>query len=54
MATVRELLEDREMDGRSFALWAASPSQRFGGATPADHAGDDDFLTKAAGDLADV
>lgn len=54
VATMVEVLEDREMDGRSFALWAASPSQRFGGDIPADHADEDTFLVKAAGDLADL
>lgn len=54
VGSMRFLIEDREMAGRSFALWVASPSQCFGGVIPADHAGDDDFLAKAAGDLADL
>lgn len=47
-----EILEDRELNGRDFVLWAASPSARFDGDLPAMHSSDDDFLAKAAGDLA--
>lgn len=52
--TIVALLHDAEFSGRSFVLWAASPSQRFGGEAPADHASDPDFVVKAAGDLADL
>ena len=49
---VVDLLDDQGMGGRSFVLWAASPSDRFDGEAPAFHVGEHDFLIKAAGDLA--
>ncbi|MBE1514913.1 hypothetical protein [Nesterenkonia halotolerans] len=48
------LLKEAELTGRSFAMWAANSCPRFGGAIPADRADDPDFLTKAAGSLADI
>lgn len=52
--TMVGLMRDMGMSGRSFVLWAATPSPRFNGAMPAGRVDDPDFLVKAAGDLADL
>lgn len=48
-----QILDELGLDGRSFAVWAAVKSSRFDGDPPAVHAGDEDFLFKAAAALAD-
>lgn len=54
VSIMARLLEDEGTTGRSFVLWAATPSPRFDGDLPAVHTSDPDFLAKAAGDLADL
>ncbi|MGJ9426873.1 hypothetical protein ACHABX_13660 [Nesterenkonia halotolerans] len=54
VSTVSRILQDEAATGRSFTLWAATPSPRFGGDTPAMHTGDPDFMAKAAADLAEL
>lgn len=54
VATMARILDNEEITGRSFTLWAATPSPRFGGEMPATHTGDPDFMAKAAADLAEL
>lgn len=54
VSTMARILENEEITGRSFTLWAATPSPRFDGDTPATHTGDPDFMAKAAADLAEL
>lgn len=54
VSTMARILQHEGTSGRSFTLWAATPSPRFGGDTPAVHAGDPDFMAKAAADLAEL
>lgn len=54
VSTMARILESEEITGRSFTLWAAIPSPRFGHDTPATHTGDSDFMAKAAADLAEL
>ncbi|MCH8563697.1 hypothetical protein LTI14_10800 [Nesterenkonia sp. YGD6] len=54
VSTMAGILENEGTTGRSFTLWAATPSPRFDGDTPAMHTGDPDFMTKAAADLAEL
>lgn len=44
-----EILDELDLDGRDFTIWAAIKSDRFGGDAPVEHMGDEDFLSKAAG-----
>lgn len=54
VSTMARILKNEGVTGRSFTLWAATPSSRFGGDTPAVHTGDPDFMVKAAADLAEL
>ncbi|MGJ9373315.1 hypothetical protein [Nesterenkonia sp. CF4.4] len=54
VSTMARIMEDEDITGRSFTLWAATPSPRFGRDTPAVHTGDPDFMAKAAADLAEL
>ncbi|WP_218220420.1 hypothetical protein [Nesterenkonia sp. Act20] len=54
VSTMARILVNEGTSGRSFTLWAATPSPRFDGDTPAMHTGDPDFMAKAAGDLAEL
>lgn len=52
--SVIAVLDELDLDGRSFAVWAATPSPLFDGDPPAAHAGDANFLTVTAKALAEV
>lgn len=54
VSTMARILQNEGVSGRSFTLWAATPSPRFGRDTPAMHTGDPDFMAKAAADLAEL
>lgn len=50
--TMVKALGEIGIDGRAFAVWAATASESFGGELPAERAGDEDFLSRAARELA--
>ncbi|MCH8565190.1 hypothetical protein LTH96_05510 [Nesterenkonia sp. LB17] len=54
VSTMARILTNEGVSGRSFTMWAATPSPRFGGDTPAMHTRDPDFMPKAAADLAEL
>lgn len=46
-----QILEELDLDGRDFTIWAAIGSDRFKGDAPVEHVGDEDFIAKAAAAL---
>lgn len=49
-----EILDELDLDGRSFAVWSVIPSDRFGGDAPIEHMDDEDFFSTAAASLTPV
>lgn len=54
VSTMARILQSEGVAGRSFTLWAATPSSRFGRDTSAVLTGAPDFMAKAAADLAEL